>query len=140
MANDDSAGTGTAERPDPETPEKAQRRRFSAKYKLEVLQKADRCKAGTGELGALLRREGLYSSHLSKWREQRSRGQLKGLTPKKRGPKAASMKTESKEIARLRRENDRLSRELEKAQTIIELQKKLSKLLGLDSAGLSGAA
>lgn len=135
-SGDESLATTTSGHPDPEVTEKARRRRFSARYKLEILEKADRCRSGTGELGALLRREGLYSSHLSKWRAQRSRGELQGLAPKKRGRKESPSKAENKEAERLRRENARLVEDLEKARTIIEVQKKLSKLLGLDGTTL----
>ena len=114
--------------PDPEVVPKAKRRQFTAKYKLRILEEADRCRE-RGQIGELLRREGLYSSHLSKWRQQRVRGQLQGLSPKKRGrtvqdPSAA-------ELARLRRENERLRAQLEQAEIIIDVQKKLAGLLGL---------
>lgn len=116
-----------AEVPDPEVVPQAKRRQFSAKYKLRILTEADQC-TRRGEIGALLRREGLYSSHLTSWRKQRDRGQLEGLTPQKRGrrpdPQAA-------EITRLQRENERLKARLEQAETIIEVQKKLSQMLGL---------
>jgi transposase-like protein len=110
--------------PDPEVVPGAKRRRFSAAYKLRILQEVDAC-TQHGEIGALLRREGLYSSHLSKWRQQRDAGRL---YDKKRGPKADPQATE---LARLRRENERLRRELEKAELIIDVQKKLSQVLGL---------
>ena len=71
--------------PDPEVPERARRRQFSASYKLQVLREADACSPHTGALGALLRREGLYSSHLTTWRRQRERGQLEALQPRRRG-------------------------------------------------------
>jgi transposase len=116
--------------PDPEVVPKAKRRQFTAKYKLRILEEADRC-TERGQIGELLRREGLYSSHLSKWRQQRARGQLQGLAPKKRGrtvqdPSAA-------ELAQLRRENERLRAQLEQAEIIIEVQKKLAGLLGLST-------
>ena len=100
------------------------RRRFTAEYKLRILQEADR--SAPGELGALLRREGLYSSHLSKWRRQRQAGQLAGLRPKKRGRKVDA---QAQELARLERENARLQAQLERAGLIIEAQKKLLVLL-----------
>lgn len=103
---------------------RAVRRRFTAKYKLRILQEADRC--APGELGALLRREGLYSSHLSKWRRQRQAGQLAGLRPKKRGRKVDA---QAQELARLEREKARLQAQLERAELIIEAQKKLLVLL-----------
>jgi transposase-like protein len=116
--------------PDPEVILRAKRRQFSAKYKLRILTEADQC-TQRGEIGALLRREGLYSSHLTTWRKQRDRGQLEGLTPKKRGRKPDPQATE---LARLQRENERLKARLEQAETIIEVQKKLSQMLGLPPA------
>jgi transposase-like protein len=116
--------------PDPEVILRAKRRQFSAKYKLRILTEADQC-TQRGEIGALLRREGLYSSHLTTWRKQRDRGQLEGLTPKKRGRKPDPQATE---LARLQRENERLKARLEQAETIIEVQKKLSQMLGLTPA------
>ena len=91
------------------------RRRFTAEYKLRILQEADRC--APGELGALLRREGLYSSNLSKWRWERQAGQLAGLRPKKRGRKVDA---QAQELARLESENARLQVRLERAELIIE--------------------
>jgi transposase len=114
--------------PDPEVVPKAKRRQFNAKYKLRILEEADRC-TERGQIGELLRREGLYSSHLSKWRQQRARGQLQGLAPKKRGRK--SQDPSVAELARLRRENERLRVQLEQAEIIIDVQKKLAQLLGL---------
>jgi transposase-like protein len=114
--------------PDPEVVPKAKRRQFAAKYKLRVLEEADRC-TERGQIGELLRREGLYSSHLSKWRKQRARGQLQGLAPKKRGRKGQDPSVA--ELARLRRENERLRAQLAQAEIIIDVQKKLAQLLGL---------
>jgi len=114
--------------PDPEVVPKAKRRQFTAKYKLHILQEADRC-TERGQIGELLRREGLYSSHLSKWRQQRARGQLQGLASKKRGRKGQDPSVA--ELARLRRENERLRVQLEQAEIIIDVQKKLAQLLGL---------
>jgi transposase len=119
-----------AEVPDPEVVPRAKRRHFRAKYKLRILTEADQC-SQRGEMGALLRREGLYSSHLTTWRKQRDRGQLEGLTPKKRGRKPDP---QAAELARLQRENKRLKTRLEQAETIIEVQKKLSQMLGLAPA------
>jgi len=116
-----------AEVPDPEVVPRAKRRQFSAQYKLRILTEADQC-SQRGEIGALLRREGLYSSHLTTWRKQRDRGQLQGLSPKKRGRKPDP---QAAELARLQRENERLKARLEQAETIIEVQKKLSQMLGL---------
>ncbi len=107
---------------DPEVLPKAERRQFSADYKLRVLAEADRC-SEPGEIGALLRREGLYSSHLSKWRQQRERGALGQQRGRKADPQTAELK-------RLQRENERLRSRLEWAEHIIEVQKKLAELLG----------
>ena len=117
--------------PDPEVPEKATRRRFSGAYKLEILQAVDAC-SQPGEIGALLRREGLYSSHLSKWRQQRDAGALEGLRPRKRGRKARPVDPQAKRITQLERENERLRHKLEQAEMIIDVQKKLSRILGTD--------
>jgi len=117
--------------PDPEVPEKAKRRRFKAAYKLEILEAADAC-SQPGEIGALLRREGLYSSHLSKWRQQRDAGALEGLRPRKRGRKPRPIDPQAKRITQLERENERLRHKLEQAQVIIDVQKKLSRILGTD--------
>ena len=111
-----------AHEPDPEVLPKAERRQFSAEYKLRVLAEADRC-SEPGQIGALLRREGLYSSHLSKWRQQRERGAL----GQQRGRKAD---LQAAELKRLQRENERLRSRLERAEHIIEVQKKLAELLG----------
>jgi transposase-like protein len=112
--------------------EKARRRRFTGAYKLGILRQAESC-TEPGELGALLRREGLYSSHLTKWRQQREAGALAGLTPKKRGRKARSVDPLAARVAELERENGRLRQKLQRAETIIEVQKKLSEVLGLTS-------
>jgi transposase len=114
--------------PDPEVPARAQRRQFTAAYKLRILDEADACSA-PGQLGALLRREGLYSSHLSEWRRLRSQGTLAALAPQRRGRPAAP--TTSAELTRLRQENEQLNRQLAAAEAIIEIQKKVSALLAL---------
>jgi transposase-like protein len=114
--------------PDPEVVPKAKRRKFSAKYKLRILEEADSC-TEAGQVGSLLRREGLYSSHLTTWRRQRDEGVLKGLSPQKRGRKRKDEL--EREVTRLQRENERLQASLEQAEMIIEVQKKLSRLLGL---------
>ena len=116
--------------PDPEVRERAARRRFTAEYKLQVLRQADQC-AGVGELGALLRREGLYSSHLTTWRRQREQGALVALTPKKRGRPMAPVSPLARRVAELERDNARLGRRLHQAEAIIAAQKKLSEILGL---------
>jgi transposase len=114
----------TVERPDPEVPEKAQRRQFSAAYKQWILEEADRC-TELGQIGALLRREGLYSSHLSTWRSQREHA----LAAQRRGRKPSAQFGPAARIAELERDNERLHQQLEQAQAIIEVQKKLSELL-----------
>jgi transposase-like protein len=111
-------------------PERAARRRFTAEYKLRVLREAD-TDAGAGEIGALLRREGLYSSHLTTWRRQREQGALAALTPKKRGRSAAPVSPLARRVAELEREKARLERRLKQAETIIEVQKKVSEILGI---------
>ena len=116
--------------PDPAVPEKPVRRRFLAEYKLRMLREADRCTM-PGQLGALLRREGLYSSHLTTWRQQRDEGTLAGLTPKRRGRKASPDAPLIAENQRLKRETQRLEARLRQAETIIEVQKKLSEILGI---------
>jgi len=116
--------------PDPAVPERPVRRRFTAEYKLRILGEADRA-TGRGQLGALLRREGLYSSHLTTWRKQRDEGTLAGLAPKRRGRKAAPNAPLVAENERLDRENRRLAEKLRQAETIIEVQKRLSELLGI---------
>ena len=119
-----------SEVPNPEVVPQAKRRRFNAKYKLRILEEADAC-SQPGEIGALLRREGLYSSYLTAWRRQREQGQLDGLSPKKRGRKPWIDEALAKELDALKRENQRLESRLQQAETIIEVQKKLSGLLGL---------
>jgi transposase len=120
----------TSKVPDPEVVPRAKRRRFKAEYKVRILEEVDAC-SEPGEIGALLRREGLYSSHLTTWRRQREQGQLEGLSPKKRGRKPSVDEALAKELAELKRENQRLENRLQQAETIIEVQKKLSGLLGL---------
>lgn len=107
---------------------KTTRRTFTKEYKLEILEKADRC-SSPGEIGELLRKEGLYSSHLSSWRAQRREGALKTMG-RKRGPKAKKT-AEQVELEKLRRENQRLRRKLDHAEKIITVQKKLSEVLGI---------
>lgn len=114
----------------PEVPEKPVRRRFTAEYKLQMLREADAC-TQPGELGGLLRREGLYASHLSTWRAQRDQGTLDALTPKRRGRKATRQDPLVQENQRLRRENERLAARLRQAETILEIQKKASEILGI---------
>lgn len=118
------------ESPDPEVPAKARRRSFPVDYKLRILREADRCRK-PGEIGALLRREGLFSSQLAAWRQQRQKGHLGGQSSGKRGPKPGVDAALKKYIAEVERENRRLKRELAQAQTIIDIQKKISTLLGI---------
>jgi len=106
---------------------KAKRRRFSAEYRLKILRQADACKA-PGELGALLRREGLYSSLLWTWRRQREQGALVALRARKRGPKPKAVDPRVKE---LEKQNARLQRKLKQAEMIIEVQKKVHEILGI---------
>ena len=115
-------------RPDPEVVADAKRRTFSAEYKQRILAEADAA-TESGAIGALLRREGLYSSHLVTWRREREAGIRKGLTPRKRGPKSRRNPQED-ELQKLRRENQRLTEELRRAEIIIDVQKKVAALLG----------
>jgi transposase-like protein len=123
--------------PDPEVVEKASRRRFTAKYKLQVLEEADHCEPG--EIGALLRREGLYSSHLTTWRRQREAGALAALTPRKRGRRGRTVDAQGTRVGELEREVERLRQRLLQAETIIEVQKKVSLLLGIDPSPSASA-
>ncbi len=116
-----------AEVPDPEVVVAASRRQFSQSYKLRVLAEAEQC-TDSGEIGSLLRREGLYSSHLSRWRQAQERGHLGAGPEPKRGSKADP---QAVEVARLKKENERLKQELEQAQLVVDIQKKVSQLLGL---------
>lgn len=115
---------------DPEVRENKPRRKCTAKYKLEILRKADAC-TEPGQIGALLRKEGLYSSNLTTWRRQREQGLLDAMSPKKRGRKKQEINPLSPEVARLQKENERLKRKLKQAQAIIEVQKKVSEILGV---------
>lgn len=117
--------------PDPEVSDRPTRRSFTAAYKLRILKEADAAK-GAGEVGALLRREGLYSSHLTTWRRARERGELAGLATRPRGPKPREDVAQARELKRLERENARLKKELEQAHLIIDVQKKLSEVLGIE--------
>ena len=119
--------------PDPEVPEKKPRRRFTAKYKLRILAAADAC-TEQGQLGSLLRREGLYSSNLTNWRHQRKKGLLRTMAPKKRGRKKKEINPLAPRVAQLERENRRLEQKLKQAELIIEAQKKMSEILGISQA------
>lgn len=112
---------------------KAARRRFTATEKLRVLREADAC-SKSGELGALLRREGLYSSHLFEWRRARKNGELAGLAPRARGPKAKVADPRDRKLVEQTREIARLQARLERAEGLIEVQKKLSQILGISLA------
>jgi transposase-like protein len=120
-------GTGAAAIPDPEVPAKATRRRFTPEYKLRILKEADAC----ADLGALLRREGLYSSNLTTWREQMDRGVLSALSPKKRGRKESVRNPLQTENEKLQKENARLTKRLKRAELIIDIQKKAAQILGI---------
>lgn len=116
--------------PDPEVAEKKRRRNFTAKYKLSILSESDSC-TEPGQIGALLRREGLYSSHLTTWRRQKEKGLLDALSPKKRGRKKNPTNPLADKVARLEKDNRRLQQKLKQAELIIEAQKKMSEILGI---------
>ena len=120
------AATSRASDPDPEVPARVQRRRFTAEYRRRIVKQADACKPG--ELGALLRREGLYASHLRTWRRQREQGELGAGRARKRGPVP---KLIDPRVHQLEVENRRLQRKLQRAETIITLQKKVAEILGI---------
>ena len=122
-----SSATLRASIPDPEVPAKVRRRQFTTAYRLRILKEADACKKH-GELGALLRREGLYSSHLANWRRQRDQGELVAGRARKRGPVPKPI---DPRMHHLEVENRRLQRKLARAETIITLQKKVAEILGI---------
>jgi transposase len=122
-------GPSASPRPNPEVVADARRRSFTGEYKQRILAELDSATAQPGAVGALLRREGLYSSHLSTWRRERQAGILKGLTPLKRGPKS-KRNPQEEEMQKLLRENRRLAEELRKAAIVIDVQKKVGALLG----------
>lgn len=131
------SGTRPTTSPDPEVVEKPKRRTFPAEYKLRILEEADACRE-PGSIGALLRREGLYNSHLNSWRRQRKQGALSGLKPKKRGRRGKAQTPEAKRIAELERklrvserEKRRLETKLKRTDLLLEIQKKASELLGI---------
>jgi transposase-like protein len=109
---------------------KPDRRRFTAEYKRRILQEVDGCRQ-PGEVAALLRQEGLYSSHLAAWRAARRRGELAGLAPKARGPKPTRPDPRDRKVIELERENRRLQARAERAEALVELQKKVADLLGV---------
>lgn len=110
---------------------KASRRKFTAKYKRDIVRRADACKA-PGEIGALLRREGLYSSSLTAWRRELEERDLSALAPKKRGPKSTPTDSRDGEMAALRRENAALKSRAERAELLVAIQKKVSQILGIE--------
>jgi len=116
---------------DPEVKPQKERRQYSAEYRRRILKEADECKVG--EVGALLRKEGLYSSHLTKWRRQREQGELAGLGSQKRGKKADP---QAREMAQLRKQIVGLNQKLERAELIMAAQKKLADLVGLPTSSL----
>jgi transposase-like protein len=128
-----SATISEGGRPSTEVTEKAKRRRFSAEYKRRILREAEECRQSgeSGALGALLRREGLYSSHLAKWAEQAERGEQEGLSPKKRGRKPGPVDPNAKRVAELERRVAQLTRRAERAEALVDAQKKISELLGI---------
>lgn len=117
--------------PEPEVLEKPQRRQFSAEYKLRIVAEADRRQKHGQSVGALLRREGLYASHLRDWREQRARGALVAGQREKRGPKPKEPNPLAARVKELEHENRLLRQRLEEAKAIIEVQKKISEVLGI---------
>lgn len=120
---------GDEQRPEVQVKAKKRRRRFTAAQKLAILKQADAC-TKPGELGALLRREGLYSSHISDWRRARERGELQGLEPRKRGRKPKQIDSRDKRIAELERELAKERARRERAEALVEVQKKVALLLG----------
>ena len=123
------AGSRPISAPDSEVVAKAKRRTYTAEYKQRILMEAETAAALPGGVGALLRREGLYSSLLTYWRRERSNGILEALTPQKRGPKSKRNPLEEENL-KLQRQNARLTEELRKAHIIIDVQKKVAALLG----------
>jgi transposase-like protein len=121
----------TSETPEVEVSLKPSRRTFTAKYKIDILEEAKEASRQRGAIGALLRREGLYSSHLIEWRKAAVRGELTALTPKKRGPKARVIDERDKKIAELQQVNTRLNKRIERAELMLEIQKKTAQLLGI---------
>src|SRR3979409_506829 len=119
----------STDRPHPEVVARAKRRIFTGEYKQRILAEADKAKEESGGIGALLRREGLYSSHLVTWRQERTAGILHALTPQKRGPKSKRSPLDE-ENQKLRRDNQRLTDQLRKAEIVIDVQKKVAALLG----------
>lgn len=134
--SENSNGNVKEAMPNTEVVAKAKRKRFTATEKLRILREVEAC-CGSGEVGALLRREGIYSSYLTTWRKQRELGELDGLSPHKRGPKP---NPEAIELAKLRREHERLQERMRRAELIIDVQKKVARMLGetIESPELDG--
>lgn len=126
----------SASHPNPQVSEKTTRRRFTASYKLQVVREADASINKAGAVGALLRREGLYASHLCKWRGQRDRGELGGLVAKKRGRVAAPVNPLAKRVSELEHDKRRLERQVARQQLMLDVQKKVSQLLEIPLAKL----
>jgi len=127
-------GNERAGLPDPEVVPVAQKRQFTAEEKLRILEEADGC-TESGEIGSLLRREGIYSSYLTRWRRARDKGLLDALGSKKRGPKAPAEAALTRKVNKLEQEKKQLQARLDQAEAIIEIQKKVSELLGLNAEG-----
>jgi transposase len=127
-APDSKAGADPKPHPNPEVVAQAKRRSFTAEYKQRILVEADQAKK-LGEVGTLLRREGLYSSHLTTWRKEREAGVRQALTPQKRGPKSKRDPV-AEQVQKLQRDNERLTEQLRKAEIVIDVQKKVAALLG----------
>ena len=125
-----SKSSSSTSPPATEVSEKATRRKFTAKYKLRILEEADAC-TEPGQLGALVRREGLYGSNLTAWRKARNEGALGALAPKKRGPKVVETDPRETQIARLERDLRKATARAERAEALIDLQKKVSQLFGI---------
>jgi transposase len=123
-----AARNGNAGFPNPEVPLKPERRRFTKAYKLDILSQVDAC-SGVGQIGALLRREGLYSSYLGNWRLQRSQGLLDNSATKKRTAKTSNQ--QAARVSQLEHENARLKARLRQAELILDIQKKASEILGI---------
>lgn len=123
------APVGAESAPETEVVAKPKRRRFTAEYKRRIVREADRCTT-PGAIGALLRREGLYSSSLTTWRAARDRGELDGLAPKRRGPKGVPPDPRDKKIAEQERELGKWRKRAERAEALVEVQKKVAALLG----------
>jgi transposase-like protein len=127
--SDEAGSAAAAAPPDPEVAAKPKRRQFTAEYRLRILEEADRC-TEPGEVGQLLRREGLYSSHLTAWRKARRNGALRGLASQKRGAKPKARNPLEPKVRQLEAEVARLEGELHKAHTILDVQEKVAGLLG----------